>query len=386
MQREYIPLFFALIRSSVCGEPLSEDERALWRAEMFDEIFAEAKRHDLGHLIADALIENGLFMGERAMTAESALVSAVYRYEQLGFEFGRTCELFEALGIDYMPLKGSVLRTYYPKAYMRTSCDIDILVHEADVDRASSLLAEKLGYVRDAKGRHDVSLYTPGKNHIEIHYDLVEAGWAGKSSAILKGVWASAQPVKGTSHRYEMCDDMFFFYHVAHMAKHLEQGGCGIRPFIDLWILEHREGDRDARERLLEKGGLLQFSHVALALSRVWLGGLEADALSEQLEAYIFSGGTYGTEENRITMEQQKMGGKLGYAMSKIFLPYDTIKHHYPILQKHRWLMPLMQVRRWGKLIFCGHAGRSMRELQYNAGISDEKARETAEFLRRIGL
>ena len=30
--------------------------------------------------------------------------------------------------IPFLPLKGSVIRQYYPEPWMRTSCDIDILV------------------------------------------------------------------------------------------------------------------------------------------------------------------------------------------------------------------------------------------------------------------
>ncbi|MBO4954226.1 MAG: nucleotidyltransferase family protein, partial [Clostridia bacterium] len=30
--------------------------------------------------------------------------------------------------IDFMPLKGAVIRQYYPEPWMRTSCDIDIHV------------------------------------------------------------------------------------------------------------------------------------------------------------------------------------------------------------------------------------------------------------------
>ena len=39
------------------------------------------------------------------------------------------------------------------------------------------------------------------------------------------------------------------------MAKHFENGGCGVRPFIDLWILNHRRPfDRAKRESLLRDG------------------------------------------------------------------------------------------------------------------------------------
>ena len=65
---------------------------------------------------------------------------------------------------------------------------------------------------------------------------------------------------------------------------------------------------------------------------------------------------------------------------------YDVIKFHYPVLQKHRWLTPIMEVRRWFKLIFCGHAKRTVRELKYNSNISRAEAENAQAFLKNIGL
>ena len=58
----------------------------------------------------------------------------------------------------------------------------------------------------------------------------------------------------------------------------------------------------------------------------------------------------------------------------------------YPILQKHRFLTPIMEVRRWGKLIFCGHLKRTAKELEYNRHISAETASEMRKLLKNVGL
>ena len=104
------------------------------------------------------------------------------------------------------------------------------------------------------------------------------------------------------------------------------------------------------------------------------------------MQSYILFGGVYGNAENRIAVQQQKKGGKIRYALSKIFLPFNTIKLQYPILEKHPYLMPVMQVRRWFKLIFCGHAKRWIRELSYSNNISKSQSEEIKNFLLEIGL
>jgi hypothetical protein len=60
------------------------------------------------------------------------------------------------------------------------------------------------------------------------------------------------------------------------------------------------EGDfEEGRRALLQKSGLWQFASVARKMSRVWIGGEEMDALSEQMQSFILSGGVYGTHDNR---------------------------------------------------------------------------------------
>lgn len=172
------------------------------------------------------------------------------------------------------------------------------------------------------------------------------------------------------------------------MAKHfVSTGGCGIRPFLDIWVLNHKiDFNREKREKLLSDGGLDVFAKQAELLSEVWFGNAEHTEITRQMETYILRGGVYGANTNRIAVQQQKKGGKVKYALSKIFIPYGEIKFHYPILQKYKWLMPIMEARCWGKLIFCGHLKRTVNELKYNSIISEEAAAETRTLLKNVGL
>ena len=146
------------------------------------------------------------------------------------------------------------------------------------------------------------------------------------------------------------------------------------------------DNPRRSRDRLLAEGGLSAFAQQAEFLSEVWFGGAAPTAVTNQMTSYILRGGLYGSMENRITVQQQKQGGKLRYAASRIFLPYDTLKHHYPVLEQHRWLTPLMEVRRWGKLVFCGGLKRSVRELRCNSATPRQQASETQSLLSVLNL
>ena len=393
MDQKTIDLLFALIRSAITGKDMSKKERLLFSEDMLLNLFNLSNKHDLSHVVYYALIANELISvdcfkleGSYAQKFHKAQLLAVYRYQQIRVELKSICDSFERKQIPFVPLKGSVIRDFYREPWMRTSCDIDILIYENDLEKAVSFLSDECGYKIQNKGSHDVSLYSPSGQHLELHYNLIESGIANKSNMLLDKVWQNVVLKSNCKYHYEMTEAFFYFYHIAHMAKHFENGGCGIRPFIDMWILDQIDNDKKTCNDLLSYAQLLKFTSCCRKLNSVWFGDSTHDNITVQLQNYILFGGMYGSDKNRVIVQQQKRGGKLRYAISKIFIPYDVLKFHYPILQKHRWLTPIMEVRRWGKLIFCGYFKYSINELRYNKNINNSDAENTANFLNDIGL
>ena len=375
-----------MIASAVSGHPLSAGESALYDPAMLPEMTALARYHDLTHLLAFGLKNNGLLTSEDG-NFENEIFRAVFRYEQLNYELTRICGAFEKAQVPFIPLKGSVLRRHYPEPWMRTSCDIDVLVREEDLNRATAALADALDYRIETKGAHDVQIFTPNGQHIELHFNLIEDHRIKDASAILNRVWDAAVLCGGWTYQYEMPDELFYFYHIAHMAKHVENGGCGIRPFLDIWVLTHRvPHDRDRREQLLADGGLSTFARQAEQLTEIWFGAGTHDDATRRLEQYILSGGVYGNLVNRISVQQVKRGGKLRYACSRIWLPYETMQVFYPSLDGKPKRLPLYELYRWGRLLFCGGAARSVNELRLNSRISGERSEAARALLYELGL
>lgn len=379
-------LFFHLIASAVSGCPLSAEEGVLYDSAMLPEMTALARYHDLTHLLALGLRNNGLLTLENG-ELEKEIFHAAFRFEQLNYELTSICRTLERAQVPFIPLKGSVLRQYYPEPWMRTSCDIDVLVREEDLDRATAALADALDYRIETKSAHDVQIFTPSGQHIELHFNLIEDHRIKGASAILNRVWDAAVPCGGWTYQYEMPDELFYFYHIAHMAKHVENGGCGIRPFLDIWVLMHYvPHDRDRREQLLADGGLSAFARQAERLTEIWFGTGMHDDTTRCLEQYILSGGVYGNLVNQISVQQVKRGGKLRYACSRIWLPYETMRVYYPSLDGKPKRLPLYELYRWGRLLFCGGAARSVNELRLNSRISNECTANVRELLSALGL
>ena len=380
-------LLFALLRNVICGEPLSDDAKNVCTPETLERTYQLANHHDLAHLVGQALSKLELPESEAGKKCKSAAMMAVYRYTRIAYEYQRICETLENAQIPFIPLKGSVLRDHYPEPWMRTSCDIDILVRVEILEEAAQLLVDKLNFDRQGKGDHDISLYSPNGVHLELHYLAVDEGRMPEAQKVLADIWTDAKPMPGKQCHYVMSDEMFYFYHIAHMAKHFNIGGCGIRPFLDMWIMNHQmHYCREMREKLLQQGAMLQFETAAEKLSEMWFSGVEMDVLSKKLESFILEGGVYGTTKSLVTVSQSRKGNKVKYMLSRIFLPYQRLKYQYPILQKHRWLTPVYQVVRWCKLLFNGGLKRSMHEMRINATLSPEEIGSAEELIKYLGI
>ena len=381
---------FALLSSAVREEPIEDSVKERFFGDASEKIeisalVAIAKRHDIAPMLAASLIENKL-VSEGSRGASAEIAAAVYRFEQLKLELECVSSIFEKEKIPHIPLKGAVLRNYYKKPYLRTSCDLDILVRMEDFERAcATLLGE--GYSIKSRSSHDVTLVGDLGQNIELHFDLVEERRANNANKILSGVWDDVTLKSGSEFCFEMSDEFFYFYHIAHTAKHFEEGGCGIRPFIDLWILDHiNDANFEKRDELLLKGGLLDFALASRKLSCVWLDGYDADEISLKMQDFILRGGTYGGTEARVALRKRTRGGKLGYMLSRAFVPYSKLKGYYPILEKNRWLTPFMQVRRWFMIFNPSVAKMAKSELTANANMDNNKADELKQLLKNIGL
>lgn len=386
MNEEKASLYFALINYAVCGRPLSDEVRKLAERGELEWLYSLGKLHDIAHLLAYSLEENGLLSNtELSEKFKKERMIAVYRNMRMRGEYERILLSLSEAKIRFIPLKGSVVRKYYPEPWMRTSCDIDILVEKSNISSAVKVLTDSLGFEAREEGTHDVSLFSKSGVHLELHFDLNEP--SGKCYENLKDPWAHSRASLEDEYRYVMDDSYLCFYHIAHMAKHFIKGGCGVRPFIDLYLMRALvEECRDEFEGMLSCDGLLKFSKAAEELSYVWFADAPSTELSKKMGGYVLNGGTYGTTDNKVVLQSAKKGSRFKYALSRIILPYKVIKYHYPILKRHKWLTPVMQVRRWFKLLFLGGLKRSANELKMSKNVSEEQIDSARSLLDSIGL
>lgn len=374
-----------LIASEICGRPLDLPPLP---EESAAQLYKLSAAHDMAHLTGSALLRGGLLPPGSVRDAfEKQVMLAVYRCETQSGELSRLRDTLCAAGIPFLPLKGAVLRTLYPEPWMRTSCDIDVLVPEEQADSAARLLSEQLDYAVGAKSTHDIGLTAPSGVHLELHFTLLEVGRIVEAAPLLTAVWEYAAPLNGTL-EYVLQDEMFYLYHMVHMAKHFLNGGCGVRPFLDLWLLEHRVPfDAARRDALLAQAGLTAFAAQARCLSEVWFGDAVHNDVTCDMERYLLTGGVYGSAEALIAVQQLRQGGRARYVLSRIWMPYESLRLKYPALEGRPALTPLYQLRRWGQMLSSSaDTKRSLRELRTAASTTEESRARTLDLLKRLEL
>ena len=388
MNRPVIDVMLSLLRFELgSGVALTAEERELATNEI-DSLFKLSKSHDMEHLVADALSRQGLLVGDGEAVKKfgKSQMLSIFRYERINYDYLAICRVLEEAKIEFLPLKGALIREFYPQPWMRTSCDIDILVREESLDAAIAALAEKLAFKWDGtREYHDVSLFSPSGVHLELHFSILEH--MEQIDGVLARVWDYAATCDGAQYEMRLTNEFFMLHHITHMAYHFVNGGCGIKPFLDLAVMKDKlDVDAEKLGALLSECELADFYASALKLTDVWFFGAEATSTTERMQEYILTGGVYGTAENKIAADRGKKGGKIGYMLGRIFTSTDNLIIRYPSLAKHRWLMPIYQVRRWFGIIFCGRFKRSVRELQLSSGISDDRAQATKALLDEMGL
>lgn len=389
---------FNCIKHEICGRT---EEIVLpdVSAQFFIELFRLSQKHDIAPIVGNALNKCGTFEhlpvdieeSDREAIAkiktkfDEQLFTAVYRYENINNELKEIRRVLSEAKIPFIPLKGSVIRKYYPEPWQRTSCDIDILVKEKDADNAAEYLQTRLQYRCEEKCQHDISFFSPSNVHVELHFKLLDSDF--KQVKNLIDVWSGDGISLLSDSEYQMSKELFLLYHIYHMAKHFIHGGCGIKPFIDLWIIKNKVGfDEEKAQKMLQESGLLAFFERSTDLVNVWFEGKEHSEITQEMEDYILQGGVYGTLEQHIAMSQNKKGGKFRHLLSKIFLSYEQMKVYYPSVKKCPILFPFYQVRRWFRILFCGGRKAAMNEIKLNQSISEEKKQAAKRLIEELGL
>ncbi|RSX58060.1 nucleotidyltransferase domain-containing protein [Bifidobacterium samirii] len=329
-------------------------------------------------------------------------------YRQFAYDAERDTFLaqFAAHGLSWLTLKGIDMVAYYPQPGLRSMGDQDLVVafvenKAADVTRtaeAESIMTDVmtgLGYTRNKDSERELGFVKDGL-HVEFHRAMMsdmESANGFYSRDVLehyRNPWSLA--VSDDGRAYRLPPDEEYLFHVAHMWKHYNCTGFGLRFLADTIVLRERYRDVidwAAMGETLDAMGMGGFERTVWSLSRTLFDHPEdwADRLGEregEMLAEIMGGGTYGNADlliakqvqRRASAYRERSGGKTGrigfladYWMRRLLPDREWVRIYYPKLAR----LPL-----WPLFVGCARVGSALSH-------PGKIMREIDETLRRVG-
>ncbi len=375
-------LMMNLIKSAISKTEVDCSAISNLSLEQLNLLFSIAKTHDVAQIVGYAIDKSGVKIDEQVKQKfQKEQILAVLRYEQQKYELEQISKIFEKEGVDFIPLKGSVIREFYPEKWLRTSCDIDILIREENLERAIDALTIN-GYKVGGKEFHDVSLFSPSNIHLELHFNIQEN--IKKLDAVLKDAWKYA--VNINCNHYKFTKEFFIFHIFSHMSYHFLSGGCGVRSLIDIWIIKQKMGIcyLDA-EKLLSKANILKFAKEMDNLIEICFADKCSNEFYDSLLNYILNGGVYGSLTNDIAINDSKTHVTFKYIVRRIFIPVSDMAIEYPKVKKFPVLYVFVWFCRTFKLFFA-FMKRVFTRRRAKKNVSDKSVDKMLKMRGRLGL
>ena len=314
-----------------------------------------AKRHNIEPLLYYGALCCGISGDEPLM--QQLFMTTCMHVAANGRQMHELETLFSAFDdakVDYMPIKGTLLKKLYPKGEMRAMGDADVLIRTEQYDIIKPIV-QKLGFAEGPESLCELVWDKPGILHLELHKAITPPNVEDYYQYFGTG-WDKAKLVNEGGSRYELSLEDHFLFVFTHFARHYRSGGIGIKHMTDIWIYKKSYPDMDYVyiENELKKLRLYDFYLNVCDTLGVWFDGKEDTLKSDFITEVVFDNGVFGKKSNEILSEavkQSKKTGTVGEAKRSktiwlLFLPYNLMCLKYPILKKLPFLLPFMWVVR----------------------------------------
>ena len=271
----------------------------------------------------------------------------------------------EEKGIWYLPLKGIVLKEYYPCLGMRQMSDNDILFDDSYAATVKEYM-ETLGYGTVTFGSevHDVYKKPPIFN-FEFHRSLFHEETSSIWEAYYQDLKSRLISDKNSLYGYHMKPEDFYIYMICHSYKHYSGNGTGIRSLLDIYVyLKKMEKHMDFSfiKNECEILGISDFEEKGRSLcykvfgeEQEFIDSILSEEELQMLSAFLRSG-VYGTYEQMIEKRMLKYTNDEGivskrkYLLDRVF-PRREDSQYLSFFVKHWWLLPLFWVARIIRMI-----------------------------------
>lgn len=371
----------ALLRSALEGKKYSLAEDV-----DYDYINKIAKQHKIANLLFHGATNCGITSNPVFGEMFSSVCTAMAQNEQQLFEIKKLAGIFEENNIDYMPLKGLILKNMYPKSDMRPMCDADILIRFEQYEKIKQILI-KLGYEEKEETDHELPWQKPSL-YLELHKRIVPERDEDYYSYFGDG-WKKAIKSEESPNKYVMSDEDVMIYLFTHFTKHYAGAGIGIKHMVDLWVYRSKitKLDEEYIEKELKLLHLFEFYKNVMHTLEAWFNDAQLCEKDEFITNVIFENGIFGNAKNAVlsTASKAPESSKFRRRLSVVFPSYSAMKYMYPVLKKAPFLLPVMWVVRIFKTLFFKRSIIS-QQLHSRDDISDDKINTYKNAMNYVGL
>ena len=326
-------------------------------------VYAVCEDHSLT-AIADYALEA---VGVKDRDFVQSKEKAVRKNILLDAERSAILRRFEEEGIWYMPLKGILLKDWYPKLGMRQMSDNDILFDPEKRERVREIM-ENSGFFCEhfGKGTDDGYHKEPVSN-FEMHVMLFSTKHDEALVQYYGNVKERLIKDSGNKFGYHFTDEDYYIYLIAHEYKHYVTSGTGVRSLLDIYVYMNRFSESLDWEYIngeLRKLGIDDFEFESRQLAMKLFSFEKLTVKEKKRLDYYVTSGVYGSLENKVNNKAKKNGTRAGYVFRRLFPTMGFIKSQYPFYYKHKYLIPVLWVKRIFKAIFVDRK-RIESEIKY---------------------
>lgn len=358
--------------------------------EDYDYLLEIASKHHIMTMIYYGLYNSDIEIAEAVKNVMQTVVfnEAAISEKQL-YCINEISEQFKQNNIDYMFLKGSVLKKLYPHTEMRRMGDIDILIKEEQYPKITELM-KKAGYTMQGETDHELKWSKSGIL-IELHKRLIPSYNKDFYEYYGNG-WDFAK--RADSSEYALNKEDMFIYLFTHFAKHYRDAGIGIIHICDLWVYKNSyQLDYDYIENELKKLKLYKFFQNINATFAVWFENRENTEMTDYITDVILNSGIYGTHYNQVLSAALKQKKKYNSTkkeqivkiLKNIFPPFSLMRNRHQVLFKYPYLLPLCWVLRWFDLML-GKRDRIKNKLNDFSMVNNNNIEDYQAQLQYVGL
>lgn len=325
----------------------------------FEAIFELAKKQDAENIVFLSIdqLENNIDSNLYSIWQEAYYKRMKYSaFQDMALE--ELIEAFTKAEIDCMPLKGSVIKNYYPSPDLRSMGDIDFLVREQNRQVVRDIM-HSLGYEDDLLDDGQVDGFKKGKlTYVEIHYDFSAENHI--MHEIFTIDWDKLITTE-TEHLYQMTFEDLYFFNTGHYVKNMHNKGMGLRGVVDTFVLWNRLSDEE-KASLINRFEIIEindFNSKLVKIANIWFNDSEDDGTLDTVQEYLMARLTYGDEKTlRVlqTLYADQTSSNTEYVLKKVFPSANSLYARYNIQYKCFILIPFLWLRKIFGLVFGSKA------------------------------